>query len=93
MKWLQQDTNESWLMVFDSVDICEGLDIRKHVPSCEHGSFLITISRSDLHPPLGFHGMELEGVDDLAGSKILLEYLTKFNGSAFWLIRLRNTVG
>lgn len=75
MRWLSLDTNKSWLMVFDSVDSLEDLDIRKYIPECGHGSLIITTTLSDLHSPLKFHGMELEGVDDLAGSKILLKSL------------------
>ncbi|KAH7186794.1 P-loop containing nucleoside triphosphate hydrolase protein, partial [Fusarium oxysporum] len=77
MRWLCQDTNKSWLLVFDSVDICEGLDVRKYFPNCEHGSIIITTIRSDIHSPLKFHGIGLEGVGDLAGSQILLGYLAR----------------
>ncbi|KAJ9419803.1 hypothetical protein QL093DRAFT_2639535 [Fusarium oxysporum] len=77
MRWLCRDTNKSWLLVFDSVDINEDLDIRKYFPNCEHGSIIITTTRSDIHSPLKFHGIELEGVDDLAGSQILLGYLAR----------------
>jgi hypothetical protein len=75
MRWLSRDTNKSWLMVYDSVDSVEGVDIRKYIPECEHGSLLITTTLSDLYTPLKFHGMELKGVDDLSGSKILLQCL------------------
>lgn len=78
MHWLSQDTNKSWLMVFDSVDSVdsvEELDIRKYIPECGHDSLIITTTLSDLYSPLKFHGIELEGVDDLAGSKILLKSL------------------
>jgi hypothetical protein len=75
MRWLRQDTNKSWLMVFDSVDSVEELDIRKYIPECGHGSLIITTTLSDLYSPLKFHGIELGGVDDLAGSKILLKSL------------------
>jgi hypothetical protein len=75
MRWLSRDANKSWLMVFDSVDNLEELDIRKYIPECGHGSLIITTTLSDLYSPLKFHGIELEGVDDLAGSKILLKSL------------------
>ncbi|WJG35914.1 uncharacterized protein FOBCDRAFT_228499, partial [Fusarium oxysporum Fo47] len=77
MRWLCQDTNKSWLLVFDSVDINEDLDIRKYFPKCKHGRIIITTTRSDIHSPLKFHGIGLEGVDDLAGSQILLGYLAR----------------
>jgi hypothetical protein len=75
MRWLRWDANKSWLMVFDSVDSIEELDIRKYIPECGHGSLIITTTLSDLYSPLKFHGIELKGVDDLAGSKILLKSL------------------
>jgi hypothetical protein len=74
--WLSQETNRSWLMIFDSVDTFGSLDIRRYLPRCRHGRFIITTIQSDLHFPLKFHGLEIEGVDDLAGSKILLNGLS-----------------
>lgn len=73
--WLSRDTNKPWLMAFDNVNIMEDLDIRHYLPDCGHGSFIITTTRSDLHSSLNFCDIELKGVDDLAGSKILLKSL------------------
>jgi len=75
MRWLSQDINKSWLMVFDSVDSVEELDIRRYIPECEHGSLIITTTLSDLCSPLKLEGIELEGVDEHAGSEILLKSL------------------
>ncbi|KAI9155676.1 Ankyrin-3 [Paramyrothecium foliicola] len=67
-RWLCQDSNKSWLVVFDSVEDHDNLDIRNYFPSCEQGSIIITTVLSCIHTPLGFHGLSLEGVNEEAGA-------------------------
>lgn len=75
IRWLSRDAAKSWLMVFDSVDRFAELAIRKYLPDCGHGHFIITTTRSDLHFALNFRGISLDGVDEDAGSNILLRCL------------------
>lgn len=77
MRWLCHASNKSWLMVFDSIEDSDGFDIRTYLPQCEHGRFIMTTVLSNIHSPLDFHGIGLEGIDDLAGSQILLGYLQR----------------
>lgn len=79
VEWLEQDTNRSWIMVFDGIPSfddmsgCDGLDIRKYLPSCDHGHLLLITTASDLQSRLGFPEIQLQGVDDHTGSEILLK--------------------
>lgn len=80
LRWLEQDTNRSWLMVFDGIQTIDTeresgdseLDIRRFIPTCDHGNVLFTTTASDLHLRLGFPSVHLGGVDDQTGSSILL---------------------
>ncbi|RHZ45308.1 Pfs and NB-ARC domain protein [Aspergillus thermomutatus] len=78
LEWLEQDLNRSWIIVFDGVDDCEDanepddIDLRKYIPSCDHGHVLLTTISSDLHLRLNFAGIQVNGVDEQAGSEILM---------------------
>ncbi|KAL2865255.1 uncharacterized protein BJX67DRAFT_373335 [Aspergillus lucknowensis] len=79
LQWLEQDTNQAWIIVFDGVesmddtDNVDDLDIRDYFPSCDHGHLLLVTTASDLHSRLGFPGIELQGVDDSTGASILMK--------------------
>jgi hypothetical protein len=80
LEWLEQDLNRSWIIVFDGVDGREDpnepdyIDLRKYIPSCDHGHVLLTTISSDLHLRLDFAGIQVNGVDEQAGSEIVLRW-------------------
>ncbi|GIC85878.1 Pfs and NB-ARC domain protein [Aspergillus udagawae] len=80
LEWLEQDLNRSWIIVFDGADGREDpnepdyIDLRKYIPSCDHGHVLLTTISSDLHLRLDFAGIQVNGVDEQAGSEILLRW-------------------
>ncbi|KAJ5404144.1 hypothetical protein N7509_004015 [Penicillium cosmopolitanum] len=78
IEWLERETNRSWMIVFDGVpgaydvDDPENFDIRKYLPTCDHGHILLVTTASDLHLRLALPEIHLEGVDDITGCSILL---------------------
>ncbi|KAL2860042.1 hypothetical protein BJX68DRAFT_77304 [Aspergillus pseudodeflectus] len=78
IEWLEQDANRSWIIVFDGVESLDdsdqigSFDIRDYFPSCKHGHFLLVTTSPDLHLRLAFLGIQVQGVDDQTGAKILL---------------------
>ncbi|KAH2638202.1 hypothetical protein KXV79_008740, partial [Aspergillus fumigatus] len=50
------------------------IDIEKYIPSCDHGHVLMTTASSDLHLRLNLAGIPVNGVDEQAGSEILLRW-------------------
>ncbi|KAH2125098.1 hypothetical protein KXV35_008207, partial [Aspergillus fumigatus] len=75
-----QDLNPCWIIVFDGVDSRgdpnepDYIDIEKYIPSCDHGHVLMTTASSDLHLRLNLAGIPVNGVDEQAGSEILLRW-------------------
>lgn len=90
LRWLEQDTNRSWLMVFDGIQTADNergsgdsdFDIRRFIPTCDHGSVLFTTTAFDLHLRLGFPSVHLGGVDDRTGSSILLRCAGSYEAEA-----------
>ncbi|KAM0096299.1 hypothetical protein ACP6JD_000059 [Aspergillus fumigatus] len=80
LEWLEQDLNPCWIIVFDGVDSRgdpnepDYIDIEKYIPSCDHGHVLMTTASSDLHLRLNLAGIPVNGVDEQAGSEILLRW-------------------
>ncbi|KAL3481030.1 nucleoside phosphorylase domain-containing protein [Aspergillus californicus] len=78
LAWLEQDTNNSWIMVLDGVenmndaDSVNDIDIRMLFPSCSHGHILLITTSPDLHVRLGFPGISIQNVDDRTGAEILM---------------------
>ncbi|EAW19321.1 Pfs and NB-ARC domain protein [Aspergillus fischeri NRRL 181] len=77
LEWLEQETNPIWIMVFDGVETTAtstsmDIDIRKYIPSCNHGHVLLTALSPCLHARLGYPGIQVRGVDEDAGAQILL---------------------
>jgi hypothetical protein len=80
LEWLEQDLNRSWIIVFDGVDgrgdpnELDYIDLRKYIPSCDHGHVLLTATSSDLHLRLNLAGFQVNGIDEQAGSELLLRW-------------------
>lgn len=80
IEWLEygQGVNSSWIMIFDGLpgvydfEKSDDFDIRDYLPVCNHGHILLTTRASDLHLRLGYPNIHLGGLDDSAGSKIIL---------------------
>lgn len=76
IQWVERQSR-SWIIVFDGVesmgddDEVEDLDIRDYFPASKHGHLLLVTTSSDLHLRLAYPGIEIEGVDEQTGAKIL----------------------
>jgi len=46
-QWFSAPGNTNWLLVFDNLDDPDLVDIEKYVPSCNHGTVIITSRRRD----------------------------------------------
>jgi hypothetical protein len=72
--WLARDTNKRWLMIIDNVeDLDSKFQIQQFLPQCQHGSVIITTTRSNLVSVLRVHGIEVEKVDETAGVDMFLD--------------------
>lgn len=59
--WLQRPRNDGWLLVFDSADDLEGIDLQSFLPQSDKGDILITSRRfqaSQLGIGIGLQTME-----------------------------------
>lgn len=79
-RFLGEEGNNRWLLIFDNVDLdfslprkdreAEAYDLKEYIPSCNHGSILITTRLGRLGKQLG-GALELPLVDAQQGMKIL----------------------
>jgi hypothetical protein len=71
-RWLECKDNTSWLMIIDSVEDLDNYDIRFLLPQCNHGTVIVTSTRSETASALNIEGIEVSEIDDVAGVDILL---------------------
>lgn len=71
---LEEESDRNWLMVIDGLD---DLPARYHIeqllPQCNHGTIILTTTRSDLASILKAHGIEVCEIDEAAGVELFLE--------------------
>lgn len=70
-QWLESSFKD-WLMIIDSADLVEEVNIRNFLPECEHGAIIITSSRSNLGSVLGMNSVEVKDIDEKSGVDLLL---------------------
>ncbi len=70
VKWLERPENSNWLMVFDSADDLEGLNLRACFPHASHGDILVSSRR--LESALLGAGLEVKCLERQAGRDLLL---------------------
>lgn len=68
--WLGRKENKEWLLVFDSADDLDGIDLQDHFPNSIHGDILITSRRAEI-AQLG-QGLEIKCLDPTAGRELLI---------------------
>ncbi|RPB06363.1 hypothetical protein P167DRAFT_530999 [Morchella conica CCBAS932] len=45
LRWLSQQSNREWLLILDNVDDLESFNIDSFIPTCDHGTVIITTRR------------------------------------------------
>ena len=70
-QWLATEGNTQWLLVFDNLDDLESFKINDYIPSCLHGTIIITSRRRDAL--LTRRGLEVEQMQDIEAQMLLCQ--------------------
>jgi len=70
-QWFAAPGNTNWLLVFDNLDDPDLVDIEKYVPSCNHGTVIITSRRRDCVRQ-GRRGLEVQQMHHMESIQLLL---------------------
>jgi len=70
-QWFSAPGNTNWLLVFDNLDDPDQVDIEKYVPSCNHGTVIITSRRRDCVRQ-GRRGLEVQQMHHMESIQLLL---------------------
>jgi len=70
-QWFAAPGNTNWLLVFDNLDDPDLVDIEKYVPSCNHGTVIITSRRRDCVQQ-GRRGLEVQQMYHMESIQLLL---------------------
>jgi len=70
-QWFSAPGNTNWLLVFDNLDDPDLVDIEKYVPSCNHGTVIITSRRRDCVRQ-GRRGLEVQQMHYMESIQLLL---------------------
>jgi len=70
-QWFSAPGNTNWLLVFDNLDDPDLVDIEKYVPSCNHGTVIITSRRRDCVRQ-GRRGLEVQQMHHMESIQLLL---------------------
>jgi len=70
-QWFSAPGNTNWLLVFDNLDNPDLVDIEKYVPSCNHGTIIITSRRRDCVRQ-GRRGLEVQQMHHMESIQLLL---------------------
>jgi len=70
-QWFAAFGNTNWLLVFDNLDDPDLVDIEKYIPSCSHGTVIITSRRRDCVQQ-GRRGLEVQQMHYLESIQLLL---------------------
>jgi len=80
-RFLAEESNPAWLFVLDGIDDLDGYQPRNFLPSCAHGTIIVTTTRSELATAWGMPTVYIGSLDDVAGSQILLRNMSEDNRS------------
>ncbi|KAI0477594.1 P-loop containing nucleoside triphosphate hydrolase protein [Xylariaceae sp. FL0804] len=72
---LRSTLHRNWLLVLDSADDLDDMNLLQMVPDCQHGSIMITSTKkeaSDILSGHGFESMEVDRLDDRSANDLLL---------------------
>jgi len=70
-QWFSAPGNTNWLLVFDNLDDPDLVEIEKYIPSCNHGTVIITSRRRDCVRQ-GRRGLEVQQMHHLESIQVLL---------------------
>jgi len=70
-QWFSAPGNTNWLLVFDNLDDPDLVDIEKYIPSCNHGTVIITSRRRDCVRQ-GRRGLEVQQMHHMKSIQLLL---------------------
>jgi len=70
-QWFAAPGNTNWLLVFDNLDDPDLVDIEKYIPSCNHGTIIITSRRRDCVRQ-GRRGLEVQQMHHMESIHLLL---------------------
>jgi len=70
-QWFSAPGNTNWLLVFDNLDDPDRVDVEKYVPSCNHGTVIITSRRRDCVRQ-GRRGLEVQQMHHMESIQLLL---------------------
>jgi len=70
-QWFSAPGNTNWLLVFDNLDDPDLVDIEKYIPSCNHGTVIITSRRRDCVRQ-GRRGLEVQQMHHMESIQLLL---------------------
>ncbi|KAF2417713.1 hypothetical protein EJ08DRAFT_703291 [Tothia fuscella] len=68
--WLERNENREWLMIFDSADDLDGINLQDYFPNSKHGDILVTSRRAEISQ-LG-QGLEIKCLEPTAGRELLI---------------------
>lgn len=72
---LQSTIHKEWLLVLDSADNIDQVNLLQLIPDCSHGSIIITSTRkqtSDILVQHQFQSMEIDGLDESSAKELLI---------------------
>jgi len=73
-QWFSAPGNTNWLLVFDNLDDPDLVEMEKYVPSCNHGTIIITSRRRDCVQ--GRRGLEVQHMHHMESIQLLLSACT-----------------
>jgi len=79
---LRSTMHKSWLLVLDSADDLQGRDFTLCVPSCHHGSVLVTSTRREAADVFGRESREIGSLDPESGKNHFFAKLRKSSETA-----------
>lgn len=71
---LRSTVHNRWLLVIDSADDIDDINLSSLIPDCKHGSVVITSTRrsaAELLEAQGFHSLEIDSLDSSSASQLL----------------------
>lgn len=76
--WFCKQENTGWLLVFDNVDDLESFKISLFIPTCDHGTVIMTSRRPECVDLGAGSGIPVEEMEEADGIELLLK-CTKLN--------------
>ncbi|KAK0638981.1 hypothetical protein B0T16DRAFT_462695 [Cercophora newfieldiana] len=72
---LRSTAHNRWMLVIDSVDDLDAIDLSSLIPDCKHGSIVVTSTRrsaAELLEKYEFSALEVDSLDSFSASQLLL---------------------